>query len=73
MMYWVLHGYGILSIVTYNTLSYWYLFLTPLPTMFYIITLPFSIPIVQSMNEDNPDGGAAGSSGARTRPDLDVY
>jgi hypothetical protein len=57
VMYWVLHGYGILSIVTYNDLSYWYLLLTPLPTVFYVVTLPFSIPIVQSMNEEIQDGG----------------
>ena len=62
LMYWVLHGYGILSVVTYQKLSYWYLFLTPLPTVFYVITLPFSIPIVQSMDEEIQDGhgGARG-------------
>ncbi|KAL5254856.1 hypothetical protein ACHWQZ_G014335 [Mnemiopsis leidyi] len=60
LMYWVLHGYGILSIVTYNHLSHWYLLLTPLPTVFYVVTLPFSIPIVQSMNEEIQEGGVRG-------------
>ena len=42
LMHWVLHGYGILAIVTFNDLSYFYILLTPLPTVFYIATLPFS-------------------------------
>jgi len=56
-MYWLLHLYGIMSIVTYNDLSYWYLLLTPLPTVFYIVTLPFSLPIVLTMNDEIADGG----------------